>query len=134
MSNSPGSLVEAASAVATLGVCQGDIDLLDEASLVAGMGFLRELDRQSQTYKLWFAAAIARQSDHTLGYDGLARRNGSAERVGDTGDFHSVGDGVLDRGGNEAGAAGAGDGRCRDCTGRVGAGWDGPGWVGVAGG
>jgi hypothetical protein len=78
MSNSPESLVEAAAAVATLGVCQSDIDLLDEASLVVGMGYLRELDRQAQTYRLWFAAAIARQSDHTLGYDGLARRSGSA--------------------------------------------------------
>ena len=78
MSNSPASLVDAASAVATLGACQGDIDLLDEASLIAGMGYLTQLDRQAQTYKLWFAAAIARQSDHTLGYDGLARRNGSA--------------------------------------------------------
>jgi hypothetical protein len=78
MSNSPTLLVEAASAVAALGVCQRDIDALDEASLVAGMGLLRALDRQAQAYKLWFAAAIARQSDHTLGYDGLARRNGSA--------------------------------------------------------
>jgi Domain of unknown function (DUF222) len=77
MSNSPTLLVEAATAVATLGACQADVDLLDEASLMAGMGYLRELDRQAQTYKLWFAAAIARQSDHALGYDGLARRNGS---------------------------------------------------------
>ena len=78
MSNSPTLLVEAASAVTALGACQGDIDVLDEASLLAGMRALSELDRQTQTYKLWFAAAIARQSDHTLGYDGLARRNGSA--------------------------------------------------------
>jgi hypothetical protein len=42
------------------------------------MRLLRELDGQSQAYKLWFAAAIARQSVHTLGYAGLARRNGSA--------------------------------------------------------
>jgi hypothetical protein len=78
MSNSPALLVEAASAVSALGVCQGDVDLLDEASLMAGMGLLRDLDRQTQVYKLWFAAAIARQSDHLLGYAGLARRNGSA--------------------------------------------------------
>ena len=77
MSNSPTLLVEAAAAVATLGASQADVDLLDEASLMAGMGYLRELDRQAQTYKLWFATAIARQSDHALGYDGLARRNGS---------------------------------------------------------
>ena len=78
MSNSPALLVEAAAAVATLAACQEDVDLLDEASLLAGMRALSELDRRSQRYKLWFAAAIARQSDHTLGYDGLARRNGSA--------------------------------------------------------
>jgi hypothetical protein len=78
MSNSPTLLVEAASAVAAVGACQEDVDLLDEASLMAGMRALSELDRQAQTYKLWFAAAIARQSDHTFGYDGLARRNGSA--------------------------------------------------------
>jgi hypothetical protein len=78
MSNSPTLLVDAASAVAALAACQEDVDLLDEAALLAGMRALSELDRRSQSYKLWFAAAIARQSDHTLGYDGLARRKGSA--------------------------------------------------------
>ncbi|HEX4401252.1 MAG TPA: DUF222 domain-containing protein, partial [Galbitalea sp.] len=78
MSNSPALLVEAASAVAALGACQGDIDGLDDASLVEGMRLIRELDQQEQTYKLWFAAAIAKRSDHTLGYHGLARRSGSA--------------------------------------------------------
>jgi hypothetical protein len=78
MSNSPALLVEAASAVAALGSSQAEIDLLDDASLLAGMGLVRKLDQQEQTYKLWLAAAIAKRSDHTLGYDGLARRNGSA--------------------------------------------------------
>ncbi|HEX4402150.1 MAG TPA: hypothetical protein VHZ98_12575, partial [Galbitalea sp.] len=78
MSNSPAGLVEAASAVAALGASQADIDLLDDASLMAGMGLIRALDQQEQTYKLWFAAAIAKRSDHTLGYHGLARRRGSA--------------------------------------------------------
>jgi Domain of unknown function (DUF222) len=78
MSSSPSPIVAAASGVAIFGACQGDIDRLDESSLKAGMAAIVELDRQAQTYKLWFATAIAKQSDHTLGYDGLARRNGSA--------------------------------------------------------
>jgi hypothetical protein len=78
MSNSPASLVEAASAVATLGVCQGDITLLDDASLVQGLRLVRELDGQAQTYKLWMSTEIARRSAYTLGFDGLARKNGSA--------------------------------------------------------
>src|ERR1700712_2422455 len=78
MPNSPASLVDAASAVATLGQCQGDISRLDDASLVHGLRLVRELDSQAQTYKLWMSAEIARRSSYTLGYDGLARKNGSA--------------------------------------------------------
>ena len=78
MSHSSAPIIAAASGVAIFGECQADIDLLDESSLKAGMAALVELDRQAQTYKLWFATAIAKQSDHTLGYEGLARRNGSA--------------------------------------------------------
>jgi Domain of unknown function (DUF222) len=77
MSNSPTLLVEAASAVSALGSCQGDISILDDASLVEGMKLVRELDSQAQTYKLWLSAEITRRSSHELGYDGLARRSGS---------------------------------------------------------
>jgi hypothetical protein len=72
------ALIDAANAVVALGACQGDIDALDDASLQEGMRLLRELDQQAQPYRLWLAAAIARRSDHTLGYDGLARRSGFA--------------------------------------------------------
>ncbi|HEX4399987.1 MAG TPA: DUF222 domain-containing protein [Galbitalea sp.] len=78
MSNSRALLVEAASAVAALGACQRDFSLLDDASLIEGMRLVRELDGQAQSYKLWMSAEIARRSDYTLGYDGLARKNGSA--------------------------------------------------------
>jgi hypothetical protein len=77
MSNSPTLLAEAASAVAALGSCRGDISILDDASLVEGMKLVRELDSRTQTYKLWLSAEIARRSSHELGYDGLARRSGS---------------------------------------------------------
>jgi hypothetical protein len=77
MSNSPASLTVSASAVAGLGVCQGDIDRLDDPSLVAGMRLVRELEDNLQPYKLWLAAAITRRSSHELGYEGLARKNGS---------------------------------------------------------
>jgi hypothetical protein len=70
------TLAAAAEAVANLGGCQSDIDSLDDASLQAGMRMLAELDQQAQPYRLWLAAAIARRSDHTLGYGGLARKNG----------------------------------------------------------
>jgi len=75
MSDSP-ALCESASAVAALGVCQADIDLLDDASLQAGMRLVREHEQELQKYKLWLATTIARRSDHTLGYAGLARKNG----------------------------------------------------------
>jgi hypothetical protein len=78
MTNSPASLVAAASAVATLGHCQGDISRLDDAALVQGLMLVRELDGQAQTYKLWISAEIARRSNHALGYDGLARKSGAA--------------------------------------------------------
>src|SRR5580698_9430701 len=70
------ALIDAATAVAALGASQADIDVLDDASLQAGMRLVRDLDQQLQPYRLWMAAAIAKRSDHTLGYDGLARRNG----------------------------------------------------------
>lgn len=70
------TLAAAAEAVANLGGCQSDIDALDDASLQAGMRMLAELDQQAQPYRLWLAAAIARRSDHTLGYGGLARKSG----------------------------------------------------------
>ena len=70
------ALTDAAAAVAALGESQADIDLLDDASLQAGMRLIRDLDQQVQPYRLWMAAAIAKRSDHTLGYDGLARKNG----------------------------------------------------------
>ena len=76
MFDSPLSLTSTASAVEALGACQGDIDLLDDASLQAGMRLVREHEQELQRYKLWLAASIARRSDHTLGYDGLARKNG----------------------------------------------------------
>ncbi len=72
------SLLESASAVAALGETVADISILDEDSIVAGMGVIREHRRALQAYELAVAAQVARFSDHTLGYDGLARRNGSA--------------------------------------------------------
>ncbi|HEX4058326.1 MAG TPA: hypothetical protein VHX87_08430, partial [Galbitalea sp.] len=76
MSNPTPTLTDTAAAVAGLGGCQADIDLLDDACLQEGMRMLAELDQQARPYRLWLAAAIAKRSDHTLGYDGLARRNG----------------------------------------------------------
>jgi hypothetical protein len=76
MSDSIPTLTEAAAAVSVLGGSQADIDLLDDASLLAGMRLVRELEQATQPYKLWLAAAIARRSDHTLGYGGLARKRG----------------------------------------------------------
>ncbi|HEX4058325.1 MAG TPA: hypothetical protein VHX87_08425, partial [Galbitalea sp.] len=76
MSNPTPTLTDTAAAVAGLGGCQADIDLLDDACLQEGMRLLRDLEQQAQPYRLWLSAAIARRSDHTLGYDGLARRNG----------------------------------------------------------
>jgi len=72
------SLLESAAAVAALGETASDIAILDEASVVAGMGVVRDHRRALQAYELALAASIARFSDHTLGYQGLARRNGSA--------------------------------------------------------
>ena len=78
MSISPVSLAQSASAITALGVCQGDIDHLDDAALVEGMRLVAEHEQGLQKYKLWMAAAITRRSHHELGYDGLARRSGSA--------------------------------------------------------
>lgn len=69
-------LADAAAAVVALGASQAEIDELDDTSLQAGMRLMRDLEQAAQPYKLWLAAAIARRSDHTLGYDGLARKNG----------------------------------------------------------
>ncbi len=74
----PVALAESASAISALGDCRDDIERLDDASLTEGMRILSEHERELQKYKLWMAAAIARRSHHELGYDGLARRSGSA--------------------------------------------------------
>lgn len=76
MSNPTITLPDAAAAVAGLGGCQGDIDALDEAGIEAAMAALRALDDAAQPFRVWLAAAIAKRSDHTLGYEGLARKNG----------------------------------------------------------
>jgi hypothetical protein len=78
MENLAHALLESAAAVAALGTSQGDIELLDDVSLTAGMRLVREHERCLQTYKLWLAASIASRSSHELGYSGLARRSGSA--------------------------------------------------------
>jgi hypothetical protein len=72
------ALAESASAVAALGASREQIDQLDDDSLLAGMRLVREHESHLQRYKLWLAAAVARRSDHELGYNGLARRKGAA--------------------------------------------------------
>jgi hypothetical protein len=72
------SLLQSAAAVAALGESAADISILDDASVMAGMGLIRDHRRALQAYELALAATVAKRSDHTLGYDGLARRNGSA--------------------------------------------------------
>ena len=52
MSESTASLTETALAVEALGACQGDIDLLDDASLQRAMIVVREHDQELQRYKL----------------------------------------------------------------------------------
>ena len=71
-------LMRSASAVAALGGSVADIAILDDASVIAGLGLVREHRLALQAYELALSAQVARRSDHTLGYDGLARRNGSA--------------------------------------------------------
>src|SRR5665213_2352648 len=78
MENLASSLLESASAVAALGRVQGDIDLLDDASVLAGLALVREHEQDLQAYKLWLATAVTRRSSFELGYSGLARRNGAA--------------------------------------------------------
>jgi hypothetical protein len=78
MENLAPSLLESAAAVAALGGGQGDIDSLDDASVLAGLGLIREHEQQLQAYKLWLATAVTRRSSYELGYSGLARRNGAA--------------------------------------------------------
>ena len=69
-------LGRAAAAIIGLGSSQAEIDLLDDDALQAGLRMIRDLERELQPYRLWLAAAVARRSDHTLGYRGLARKNG----------------------------------------------------------
>jgi hypothetical protein len=77
--STPGTtLLEAATAVASLGAHAEDIALLDDDSVIAGMRLLRQLDDAVQPYKLWLSAAIAARSTREAGYDGLARRSGAA--------------------------------------------------------
>jgi hypothetical protein len=76
MMETTASLTQTAAAVEALGACQADIDRLDDVSVQGGMALIRQHEQELQRYKLWLAASIARRSDHTLGYDGLARRNG----------------------------------------------------------
>jgi len=71
-------LMRSASAVAALGGSVADIAILDDASVIAGLGLVREHRLALQAYELALSAQVARRSDHTLGYDGLARWNGSA--------------------------------------------------------
>ncbi|HEY5320232.1 MAG TPA: hypothetical protein VIJ76_05080, partial [Galbitalea sp.] len=78
MENLASSLLESAAAVAALGGGQGDIDLLDDASVLAGLALVREHEQHLQVYKLWLATALTRRSSFELGYSGLARRNGAA--------------------------------------------------------
>ncbi|HEY5320842.1 MAG TPA: DUF222 domain-containing protein, partial [Galbitalea sp.] len=78
MENLASSLLESAAAVAALGGGQGDIDLLDDASVLAGLALVREHEQHLQAYKLWLATAVTRRSSYELGYSGLARRNGAA--------------------------------------------------------
>lgn len=96
MSNSTPTLTEAAAAVVGFGSSSAEIDGLDEAALVAGMAALRQLDEASQQFRVWFAASIARRSDHTLGYDGLARKNGFH-----TGNVHPIPDRNVEGRGDE---------------------------------
>ncbi len=78
MSNLAQHLMESASAVAALAACPEDVARLDDASLVAGMALISSHKRDLQSYEVSIAAEIAKRSHHELGYDGLARRSGSA--------------------------------------------------------
>lgn len=57
------SLLESASAVAALGETVADIAILDEASIVSGMGVVRDHRRALHAYELAFAVQVARFSD-----------------------------------------------------------------------
>jgi hypothetical protein len=76
MHNLAPQLIASADALAALGGSSADIDALDDASLLAGQRLFSDLQRLTQTYAVWIAAAIARRSDHSLGYEGLAKKNG----------------------------------------------------------
>ena len=71
-------LLDSATAVAGLGAARHDLADLDDDALLAGMRLVRDLEHHLQPYKLGLSAEIARRSDHTLGYAGLARKNGAA--------------------------------------------------------
>ncbi len=78
MSTLASSLLQTASAVAALGASVDEIAILDDASVMAGLGLVRDHRLALQAYELALSAEIARRSDHRLGYEGLARKNGSA--------------------------------------------------------
>jgi hypothetical protein len=78
MTNLGDTLIETATAVAAVAGCQGDVDALDDASVLGAMQLVRDNQRALDGMKLLYATTIARRSDHTLGYDGLARKNGAA--------------------------------------------------------
>jgi hypothetical protein len=78
MSNLARQLLESASAVAALATHPDDIALLDDASLKAGMTLVAAHKRNLQGYEVSIARELTRRSSYELGYDGLARRSGSA--------------------------------------------------------
>ena len=78
MSNLADRLLESASAVAAIAARSEDFELLDDASLTAGMSLVSAHRRDLQAYEVSLAREITRRSSYELGYGGLARRSGSA--------------------------------------------------------
>jgi hypothetical protein len=76
MENLAAQLVASADALAVLGASAADIDALDDTSLIGAQRLFSDLQRLSEMYAVWIAAAIARRSRHELGYSGLAKKNG----------------------------------------------------------
>jgi hypothetical protein len=76
MENLAPTLLASADALASLGGSLGDIDALDDATLLEAQARYSALQRAVQPYGVWIAAAIARRSHHDLGYSGLAKRSG----------------------------------------------------------
>ncbi|MEJ1229572.1 MAG: hypothetical protein WDM88_01340 [Galbitalea sp.] len=76
MENLAPTLQAAATALAALGGAQVDIDALDDAGLIEAQRTLSALQRATQPYGVWIAAALARRSERELGYAGLAKRSG----------------------------------------------------------